>query len=319
VNGMTGQHRRAAVVDAIERVLEGPLRAVGDAAWTFRLGSSPAVPVTATLSGDWLTLRAEIAGGWVHGRAVPACAWELAEENSSIAGPAKLVLAPAADCVTRCADIPLSADGLDDLPTRLVAACASLEEANQSPGSRHLRREASRDAGGREESTPLADVVRLAGWIGTPRSDGRFSVPLDTAPVICSALVGRAGGSILVSTSIQFGGEMEEVSRRAVGMLLLKVGGAFRMVRGSIRDSEDGPVGALEVQLSDSPRPEELNHALAALSVAARHSVAELAAMGDPEIASEWCRRQQWPLPARETSGQHEFHGNERRPLCRQH
>jgi hypothetical protein len=62
----------------------------------------------------------------------------------------------------------------------------------------------------------------------------------------------------------------EEASRRALALFLLTIGGALRMVRAFVQEAEGHQSYGLEVSLPATPAAEEIDHAMAALSVGYR-------------------------------------------------
>ena len=237
---MCGRYTESTNIDAaLHQAALRELRSFGDAKWAFQIGAAEA---DAELADGWLRLRAALSRGRIHGVAVPFCAWELAELNGKIAGPAKAAMAPGAISVHLAAEIAIHEEV--DLPARIAAACASISRASQLARLGKVGTGASRAP---QISTELEALVKTAGWSYVLRPNNEIAVPLDTHRG-CTAVV-SARGEVRASVALCLDQDLAEPSRKAIGLLLLGVGGAVNMVRGAVRRSDDATSAYLEVAL----------------------------------------------------------------------
>jgi hypothetical protein len=136
----------------------------------------------------------------------------------------------------------------------------------------------------------LAALTREVGWPFEERADGTLAVDLTVPGAYVPALVEAHADRIAVEVEIARMPEPDGPCRAALAALLLRVNGAFRMVRAVQRAPESRAL--LEVSLPRTASPAGLAEALAALAVAARHCALEARLLaGDTAIARTFLDR----------------------------
>jgi len=115
----------------------------------------------------------------------------------------------------------------------------------------------------------LGELLRESSWACTERGANDFSANLDadSAP---PARIRMTESGVELSVELARWNAATEASRRALAVFLLTASGALRMARACAVDA-DGQTGfGLQVGLPAAPAVEEIDHALAALSIAHR-------------------------------------------------
>jgi hypothetical protein len=122
-----------------------------------------------------------------------------------------------------------------------------------------------------EPSPDLAALCREAGWPFEERADGSLAVDLFVPGAYLAALVEARADRVTVEAELV---RLPDAgaSREALAALLLRVNGAFRMVRAVLAPESRA---LLEVSLPLTANAAELGEAIAALAVAARHCALE--------------------------------------------
>jgi len=278
-------------VDAILRSVARQVREQQDG-WRFTVGDAADLGARAELGDGWLTLIAP----WPE-QLTPDRAWPLVCRNARLAGQAKYALLE--DRLECRAEIPLVAGA--DWAGRLrqsyagfVQAFAVADGAPAAPG----------EPGAAAEPAQLADLLEQAGWPALLRDPQRAAVELETGSGLYhQALVEQTPGGWRLTADLVSWREAAEESRRALAVLMLRACGAVRLIRAAAR--EEFPLRAwLEVCYPSAPRPAELHHALAALSVACRLCAQEAAALEDPALAQAYLELQALAMP-RQQGGNH--------------
>jgi len=125
------------------------------------------------------------------------------------------------------------------------------------------------------DALDLAALCAAARWPFNARDDGTLAAPLEVNGAFQQATVAaNADDGVLVWTSILGGDAVGPgACRDALGLLLLRACGVFRMVRAAVEVASDA--ARFEVVLGPRPTSEELARALSALSVAWRLAARE--------------------------------------------
>jgi hypothetical protein len=293
----------ARTVEVIEQAFveaAAAFQPLGRASWRCVLSNGMNVRVGTRLDGDWLLMGARLTlGSWLMGAIDP---WSLLRANADLSGAVKFVILPADPGLFARAELPVAA-GVD-LGLRVVQACAGFKQAaaihaglvkkadDGAADTTQERKAESREVSGARRERKQIDLRGLceeAGWISTERPDGTNVVALDLPDDFAPAQVEvDPCGALRVATEIPpCGGTPSPRCRQALGVLLLRAGGALRLARAAAQVSaqcEDGPPGArFEVVFDTPPCATELGHAFAALSVACRLYRREAGLLRDDE------------------------------------
>jgi hypothetical protein len=115
----------------------------------------------------------------------------------------------------------------------------------------------------------LPDLLREAAWPSTERSPSHFSAELDSdsAP---PANIAMTENGIAFSVELARPGTADEAIRKALAVFLLTATGALRLVRAYAAELDGTWACGVQVTLPAVPAVEEIDHALAALSIAHR-------------------------------------------------
>jgi hypothetical protein len=134
-----------------------------------------------------------------------------------------------------------------------------------------------------ETGASLGERLRETSWACTERSPGDFSAELaaDSAP---PARIRMSERGLVFSVELaRFAAA--EASRRALAVFLLTASGALRMVRAHAAEADEQWSFGLQVFLPPAPAAEEIDHALAALSIAYRTCAREANVLLDEAAA----------------------------------
>ena len=113
----------------------------------------------------------------------------------------------------------------------------------------------------------LGELLREAAWPMAERGPNDFTAELD-ADSATKARIRMSKTGVVLNLELIPESPMEEPSRRALALFLLTASSKLRLVRAYAAKSEDGWSFGMQVSLPAAPATEEINHALAALSVA---------------------------------------------------
>ena len=258
----------AKIVDAVE-----PL---GHAHWSFTLGNGAAIPGRARVEDGWLMLETER-----HHTPPTRSAWATLTSNAGLDGGARFALASRGIGLVVRADIAL--DPEVDVERRIIEASAGLTTA-----ARGVLCASAPPTEVIEASPDLASRCRDTGWPVAPRGTRELTVDLGVPGAFCQAVVSaRADGTIatvapLLESAVE--SPPSEVGRRAVALLLLRLGGVVRLVRAAA--APDDPASLCLEVVHTHPTTVELAHAFAALAVACRLAAAEAVALYHDEAVA---------------------------------
>jgi hypothetical protein len=288
------------VAAGLNSLAEWRADAVGAGRWMLDTDRRGDMRIAAALWEDqWLQFTAPIPRGRIHGAAVQRCAWDLLNVNGSLSGAAKIILPPVGKAVAITREIWLDPESFEAEPVEAIAlltrmAIDDLTEGTAALlGRKHLGERES-GPGGATDQVDLAELCQLAGWPSNQRSGGRIAVPLDVPGSYAQAIVIPRSR---IRAAVEFPLEQQRLSaqsRQAVGVLLLRLAGCVRWIRGAVHVEDGRELAVLEGQLDTAPCAAGLNHLLSALSVGARMVMRELPALACPQTAEKYLSIRGW-------------------------
>ena len=245
-------------------------RQSGCGRWDLNIKSRGRAEAFAAVEDDWLILGLPLAD-----TILPAEEWSLLSRNADLAGLCKFVQSPGPGARQLRADLPLDPeDSYAKLPRRIAetleglgAAWEGLRGFPQSADPAGVRMPAKMHPGP-EDALNLAEQLKGMSWPFVERSPSRFAVDLEVQGSFAQALMENQDGVVVSHLEAARFESLSAAQRAALGSFLLAVCGAVRMVRASVVETESTAVVRFEVRFA-APSPSELDHALAALSVAA--------------------------------------------------
>jgi hypothetical protein len=202
--------------------------------------------------------------------------------NGALAGGVKLALNAASRDLTLCSDIVL----LDEIQLleRVRWALQGFHEGDRllkSPGASSVRAAKQRvDAGGAN----LGDLLRESSWAFTERGPNDFSADLDavSAP---PARIAAIDGQLMFGVELARCTAAAEATRQALAIFLLTASGALRLARAHAVEADGEWSFGFQVCLPGAAVTEEIDHALAALSIAHRMCARESSVLLDEAAA----------------------------------
>lgn len=134
----------------------------------------------------------------------------------------------------------------------------------------------------------VAGALKETGWPFVERSPRTYVVDLEVRDSFAQAIVeNQTGRDIVAGVDAAKYESLSDGQRQALGVFLLTACGVFRMARASVLETETSASVRFEVRLTD-PKPAELGHALAALSVAMDLCGRETRCFEDRQIAETY-------------------------------
>jgi hypothetical protein len=267
------------------------LRAIVDT--VLREKRSPGISVL--IEEPWLTLSTPLAGGHVHGPAMARCAVEMLQRNGVAASLAKLVIPPQHARAQAVAESAMDRRDADDAITDWVRqavddlALITAASVTDHPIARPP-----------QPPPNLEELCTSAGWNFHRRGAGRIAIALDVPGSSANAVL-ACGSENDIQAIVEWPGwsAATEKSRQAAALLLLKVGGVVRLVRPAIALAGEREMLQLQAPLGPAPGAGELDHALAALSIACRMCQREAALLlSDESIARRYLSLCGWSAEA---------------------
>ncbi|MGA7342137.1 MAG: hypothetical protein WBE72_03265 [Terracidiphilus sp.] len=234
---------------------EGPWR------WRCAAQNGTRLPIAASLEEGFLHLACR-----AEGFRKPACTLEhIVLGNSMLAGGAKLALSGRSCRLHLTADIAMLEE--EQVLNRLRLALDGFHDGHRllkSPAS-CLSRAARQTT---EPGAGLGELLRETAWTFTERGANDFSAELDAHSAPPARI--RISDGVVLSLELVRSMATSETSRRALALFLLTATGALRLARAYAEEVESGLAFGIEVHLPTAPAVEEIDHALAALSIARR-------------------------------------------------
>jgi len=230
--------------------------------WRFAIQNGMRLPVTAKFEEEFLHLT--------HSTEVHCLSTELLERillgNCRLSGGAKIVLAETGGTFAVSADIAVLEE--NQLRERLCLAMCGLQDGMLLLKSGDLAPAAECQESFANEPE-LERLLQASSWPSTESGPNEFSVELNADSGV-AALIRRTKNSVVVSVEFVRPASLSEVCRRAMAVFLLTASGSLRFVRAYAAESQGQWSFGMQVGLSTVPAPEEIDHALAALTVAHR-------------------------------------------------
>jgi hypothetical protein len=251
------------------------VRPLGAGSWAFALAEGEQT-VVASLTEDWLSFRAVLPQAGPPFAGFGDGAWQVLTRNARLSGGVRFALPPGEARLSVRAEAPLS-DGTDAAAC-VARICAGLRSALEL---RHEETPTAAPQAGIAE-LDLTGLCAETGWPYRVRGGNAIAVQLDVPEPAPKALLAR-DPVLGVVASARLAPECDSLPagvREALGVLMLRAGGAVRTVRPAA-DEEGEP--RFEVVLPDAPAAADLAHAFAALSVAWRLAGREAAVLACDE------------------------------------
>ena len=215
--------------------------------------------------------------------------------NQGLGGLSKLAFLPGQSTPRVRAEIPLDDDV--DLQRRLPEACAGLKAAAGKLHGEKSKQMKGHSLTGSEEqerrdAAELQNLCRASGWKFTERTAPKLAVELEARSGFYQAIIEeQAGGAVSIGVELTRDTALiGEISKRALGTLLLRASSVVRLARGIVSEGGDG--ASFEVSFQTTPSAVELGHALSALSVACELCGQEAVAMQDEFVARNYLAAQ---------------------------
>jgi len=280
---------------AVEQALAGcssSLVRVGATSWSFALSNGAALPANAILDDGWVSITM----GLDHGSAVndPSDLHRALQVGPDIPGRGRPVIAPGSRGISLVADLPVHKH--TNPSDSVAAACSELERgADTLRGIQATADDPPRPAQSQGHKVDVPGLCEQAGWPCKVRSSGRLAVDLETPGSFFQAEIEDRGASGLVARApLCEWVSLSPVCRHAVNVFLLSACGGLKSVRPGIRESDGRTTAILEVVLPGEPGADELNEALAILSVACSVCGREAACLADDFVAGTYLAARGW-------------------------
>ena len=277
--------RRDVVRDALSRCTVKVDQESNDR-WRFELRNGKALPVTAQLAGDWLSLLTTPLIG--PSRRHP---WRLLLSNARLAGGVRYTRGPHTGGYALGVDVFVGAPV--PAATRIAAACdalllgaataADVKHDESTPRAAYASDEPAFDP-----IVPWLDLVRESGWTCPESAGDRDGVVLCVRSVHYPVAVVGLGNETRCRVDVRSGGSFAPQCRHALGALLLTTTGALRLVRAAATTSDGRDSVCLEVTLPCAPTAADVAAALGSLAAACEHCAQEAEALLDPGLASAY-------------------------------
>lgn len=130
----------------------------------------------------------------------------------------------------------------------------------------------------------LSELLRETSWALTERGPSEFSVEIDKDSLTTADIQMNKSGMALTVELVRANG-LAEATRRALALFLLTVSAGLRFVRCYGTESDGGWTFGMQVSLPAKPKTEEIDHALAALTIARRQCARETCVLLDDAAA----------------------------------
>ena len=120
-----------------------------------------------------------------------------------------------------------------------------------------------------DSGAALGELLGEASWPSTERGPNEFTAELD-ATSASPARIRNTENGVELNSELVRSNAAAEISRRALTLFLLTATSTLRFVRAYSEETDDGFAFGIQVNLPCDPAIDEINHALAALSIAHR-------------------------------------------------
>ncbi len=222
-----------------------------------------------------------------------ACTLERAlQRNKTLTGGVKLALDAFSTGLHLRTDILV----LDEkqLLSRLEWALKGFHDGNRLPNSSgaHDDRSISQTA---DSGVSLGDLLRETSWLCTERGPNEFSANLD-ANSAATAIIRMNRYAVELNLELVRSSAAAEANRLAIAVFLLTASSALRLARAFAVEADGNVTLGLQVSLFATPTSEEIEHALAALSIAHRMCARETNVLLDNAAARYYLATREIPF-----------------------
>jgi len=127
-----------------------------------------------------------------------------------------------------------------------------------------------------------------AGWSSRPRGENAVAVELESRGAYFQASFATCDNGLRAAVDLRAGEAPEAEAEEAIGLFLLAAASEIRMARPSVESIAGTATTRFEFVFSATPCAGRLAHAFSALSVACQVCAAELKALRNPDVASDF-------------------------------
>lgn len=254
--------------------------------WNCVVRNGRPLPVSAAAADDFILLDAAVGtvgDSGLHG---------LLERNATLDAGAKFALSDRPWRIGLRAEIAVHDD------VNLLARLRENLDAFRHCGSQFQAPALSREPASGETAVSeaavspgagaLGELLRQTQWAFQERSTGGVSVDLEMRDAFFQALIEERGDGLDASVELVQGAEPPAVSCEALAAFLLCANHSLRLVRARVIRRDAEWVWGFQTRFESQPCPAELDHALAALSVACRAAAREASALLDESVARQY-------------------------------
>ena len=245
--------------------------------WQCVVRNGVRLPISASLEEGFLRLACR--PKTIHRT---ACTLERAMlGNRTLAGGVKLALSSAGHGLFMTTDIAvLEQKQLHDRFRRALDGFHDGYRLLRSSSTQSVRPAAEIDT----VDSSLADLLRQVSWATTEHSPGSFSAALDASSAP-PARITMSGSGVVLGVELVRANMAEESTRQALAVFLLTASGLLRLARAFAEEENAQTSYGFQVCLTATPALEEIDHGLAALSIAYRTCAREANALLSDAVA----------------------------------
>jgi hypothetical protein len=237
------------------------IESAGPWRWRCVVQNGARTPITAAMREGFLQLAGP-ASDLREGTRAPE---EVLLANDTLAGGARFALDRFGSGLHVRSDVVLLEERL--LMDRVRSALAGLGQGTHRLEHSAVHENASVSSSADTGEVDFEELLRETAWRCTARGPDEFAVELDAASAP-PARIKRDESGIAIGVELIRPGTMSELSQRALAIFLLTAGSALRLARGRTAEVDGQRSFGFQVSLAASAVVEEIDHALAALSIA---------------------------------------------------
>jgi hypothetical protein len=283
------------VAGAIEELAAGYKQTAG-LKWRFIVENGKPSAIDARLDGEWLVLDSVSVRYRLKRPTVYLAA------NGLLPGLGKAVASRGERHVRLRAEIPVDGDvGLLRLLCRTCSGLAAfplLIDRLRKGGARGEAEPSAKRQAQVPGTTPAPSVGELlkdTGWRFKERAHGALHVDLEAPEADVGAVVCRRDDeTVCLRADLGRFAELKPKARDAMGLMLLTAAASIRFARPVMENADGAWKVSYEVGLHETPSTCELDHALRALSTAARTCAKEVVALSNERIAGNYLCLSGW-------------------------